>query len=85
MSTLNPIIIRCAKQVYNNLRLPRQLESVTNTSLPAELNKMQQIVLLFNEAKLEDIVKKFLQLPKPNKTLNDFIAQLDSELEIFCK
>lgn len=85
MSTINPIVIRCAKQIYNNLKLSRQLETLSNTSTTPEISKMQQIVLLLSEAKLQEIVKRFLQMPKPNKTLGDFISQLDSELEIFCE
>lgn len=85
MTSLSPTILRCAKQVYNNLNLSSHIENLSNTPMPVELSKMQQIVLLFNETKLEEVVKKFIQTSTPNKSVTDFIAQLDTELEVFCK
>lgn len=87
MTNFDPFIIRCARQVYCNLKMTGRAELLSNTSGKplAELNKMQQVMLLFDKKKLESIVIAFLQNSKHNKTLEDFVAQLDLALEAFCK
>ncbi|KAI8647866.1 RNA dependent RNA polymerase-domain-containing protein [Parasitella parasitica] len=83
MSTLEPLIIRCAKQIYHNLKLTNRIRllsnAATNNSLPSEVVKMQQIVAIADGKTLERIVRSFLQDSKPNKSLNDFVSLLDQK------
>ncbi|KAI7908225.1 RNA dependent RNA polymerase-domain-containing protein [Cokeromyces recurvatus] len=81
--SLNPFISRCAKQIYHNLKLTDRIGLLSNEVLPAEVIKMQQVLLLLDQAKLESLVKKFLQTINPNKSLDDFMFMLDSELKVF--
>ncbi|CEP16365.1 hypothetical protein [Parasitella parasitica] len=83
MPTLEPVIIRCAKQIYHNLKLTHRIRllanAATNTSLPPEVVKMQQLVAIADGKTLEKIVRSFLQDTRPNKSLNEFVALLDEE------
>ncbi|KAI9480764.1 MAG: RNA dependent RNA polymerase-domain-containing protein [Benjaminiella poitrasii] len=85
MSALDSFISRCAKQIYHNLKLTDRISLLSNAkeALPAEVIKMRQVLLLFDQAKLDSLVKKFLQTTRPNRSIGDFISLLDSELKIF--
>lgn len=87
MANFDPFIIRCAKQVYYNLNMTGRITLLSNISgkLPAELDKMQQVMLLFDKDKLDSLVKKFIQNNNKRKTLEDFVSDLDLELKVFCK
>ncbi|KAI8977037.1 RNA dependent RNA polymerase-domain-containing protein [Mycotypha africana] len=83
-SDLDPFIARCAKAVYNNLRLPLKIQQLSNVNndLPVEILKMQQVVALLDKNKLDAIIKKFLQNGNPKKSIQDLIDKLDSELQV---
>lgn len=87
MSAIDPFITRCAKQIYHKFQLTDriQLLSIGNAPLPVEVVKMQQVVLLLDKTKLDNIVKSFLQGTHASKNINDFISKLDQELMIFSK
>lgn len=85
MSTLDSLIVRCAKQIYHNLKLTSRIQILNNatpaTSLPEEVAKMQQIVAIADKPTLEKIVRSFLQDTRPNKAIHDFMALLDQEIQ----
>jgi len=89
MSTLEPLIVRCAKQIYHNLKLTSRIQLLNNatptTNLPLEVVKMQQIVAIADKTTLERIVRSFLQDTKPNKAIDHFISLLDQEMEMLGK
>ncbi|KAK4520857.1 uncharacterized protein ATC70_006738 [Mucor velutinosus] len=85
MSTLDSLIIRCAKQIYHNLKLTSRIQILNNatpaTTLPEEVVKMQQMIVIADRATLERIVRSFLQDTRPNKTIQDFMALMNQELQ----
>ncbi|CAO3610910.1 unnamed protein product [Mucor fragilis] len=85
MSTLDSLIIRCAKQIYHNLKLTSRIQTLSSATpaatLPVEVVKMQQIIAIGDKATLESLVRSFLQDTRPNKTLQDFTTLLDLETQ----
>ncbi|KAG1467138.1 hypothetical protein G6F46_000018 [Rhizopus delemar] len=87
--SLDPNIIRYAKQIYNHLGLSDRISycSRPSASFP-EIDKMKQLLSMTDETVLNEVVKGFLRWTPPRqrkKTISDFISQIDQEISILTK
>ncbi|KAI9283386.1 RNA dependent RNA polymerase-domain-containing protein [Sporodiniella umbellata] len=82
--SLDPNVLRCAKQVYNHLGLSDRINQNLNSStLFPEVIKMKQLLESTNKDVLDEAVKGFLRWKPPRqrkKTLSDFTSQIEHEI-----
>lgn len=78
-------VLRCAKQVYTNLQLKERVRLLSNSDIPLEVQKMEKLLKLTDKSSLDTFVRKFLNWNHESrkKKLNDFIQQIDKEIEIY--
>ncbi|KAI8883552.1 RdRP-domain-containing protein [Backusella circina FSU 941] len=79
---LDPLILRCCKQVYNHLSISSRIQQLKKETVPIEVQKMKALFSL-DPQELDQTVRQFLQqLPPPSgkKNIGIFIKLLNTAI-----
>lgn len=85
-TSINPNVLRCAKQLFTNLQLTERTKLLESTSMPPEVTKMEKLFSLTDKVTLDKLIRDFFSwtpLTNRKKNLQDFVQQLDKELDIY--